>query len=122
MTTASKAPKQSEPGRRVRRAQCGLIIPIGGVEMKKTIIAAVFATFAITSVASTASAKCFAFSDADIKVCIDGNDNATRRQAQEVCEDATGDDCGNITGYSGSCNGSNCYDESGDQVRSISVD
>lgn len=76
-------------------------------------------------VASVANAKCFAFSDSDAVVCIDGNDNATRRQATEVCEDATGSDCGNITGYSGSCRSSGdrqCYDASGDEVSSASAD
>lgn len=90
--------------------------------MKKfaIVLFAMFCFFAL--IVPTASAKCFSFSEADVKVCIDGNDNATRNAAKEVCENATGSDCGNITGTSGSCNGTSCYDASGDQVRSISVD
>lgn len=90
--------------------------------LKKTFVLALFATFAVGSVASTAHAKCFGFRDADITVCIDGNDNATRGQAEEVCESVTGDDCGGISGYSGSCSGSDCYDGDGEQHSRLSAD
>jgi hypothetical protein len=72
------------------------------------------------------SAKCFGFSkNKDYKVCIDGESNAVRKQAQEVCKSKSGSDCGNITGYSGSCNASGsvkCLDASGAEKKSLKVE
>ena len=71
------------------------------------------------------SAKCFGFSkNKDYKVCVDGDSNASRKQAQEVCKSKSGSDCGNITGYSGSCNAGSvkCLDASGTEKKSIKVD
>jgi hypothetical protein len=72
------------------------------------------------------SAKCFGFSkNKEITVCINGESYAVRKQAQEVCKSKSGSDCGNITGYSGSCNASGskkCLDESGSEKKSLKVD
>lgn len=69
------------------------------------------------------SAKCFSFSAADgIKVCVDGNNNAARKKAGAACKEATGSKCGNITGYSGSCqkgSGTRCIDENGNEKKSL---
>ena len=61
---------------------------------------------AITFAASSISAKCYGFKDADIKVCVN----------------VSGKDCGGITGNMGSCTGPKCYDESGKQDKNIKVD
>lgn len=72
------------------------------------------------------SAKCFGFSkNKDYKVCIDGDSNAVRKKARDVCKSKSGSDCGNITGYSGSCNASGsikCLDESGSEKKSLKAD
>ena len=85
-------------------------------------------TFIILSLsllfAAEASADCFAFRDLDLKVCIEGDDNAARKKATEVCEDVSDKDC-SITGSSGECRESGskkCYDESGKEQKHIKVD
>jgi len=84
-----------------------------------------FATVALLTLmlgTPDAFAKCFAFKKSDAVVCIDGNDNATRKQAEGVCKDATGKACGGITGYSGECRTSGdkvCYDGKGKQQKYI---
>ncbi|MEQ9365317.1 MAG: hypothetical protein RIF32_13815 [Leptospirales bacterium] len=69
------------------------------------------------------AAKCFSFSDADgVKVCVDGNNNAARTRAENACKKATGSKCGNITGYSGSCqksSGTTCIDENGEEQKRL---
>ncbi len=88
--------------------------------MKQLILSAA-AILAVVGGASVAEAKCFAFRGKDIKVCVDGDDNAARRRATSVCEDVTGSDCA-ISGYSGECQRSSsvrCYDGSGDEQRRI---
>ena len=75
--------------------------------------------------AATAEAKCFGFRGKDIRVCVEGHDNAARRQATSVCEDVTDGSC-SISGDSGStCQRSSsvrCYDASGDEQRRIELD
>ncbi len=73
---------------------------------------------------STADAKCFAFRGNDVRVCVDGDDNAARRRATEVCETVTGGACA-TTGYSGACrrNGTvRCYDAAGEERREVQSD
>ncbi|MCB1179019.1 MAG: hypothetical protein KDK36_15645 [Leptospiraceae bacterium] len=71
------------------------------------------------------SAKCFGFSkNKDFKVCVNGNNNAARKKAQSICKAKSGKDCGNITGYTGSCNASGstkCLDESGTEKKKLKV-
>lgn len=71
-----------------------------------------------------ADAKCFAFRGNDVRVCVDGNDNAARRRATEVCETVTGGACA-TTGYSGECRRSaaiRCYDAAGEEQREVQSD
>ncbi len=76
-------------------------------------------------VAGTAEAKCFGFRGKDIRVCVEGHDNAARGRATDVCEDVTGGSC-SVSGDSGStCQRSSsvrCYDASGDEQRRITLD
>ncbi|MDF3818686.1 hypothetical protein P3G55_02170 [Leptospira sp. 96542] len=91
--------------------------------MKKISALCIFVTFVWMQ--EGLSAKCFGFSkNKDITVCIDGNSNAVRKQASEICKTKSGKDCGNITGYSGSCSaGKNlCLDHSGNEKKSLKVD
>lgn len=84
----------------------------------------VLALFALTALAPAANAKCFAFRGEDIKVCIDGDDSSTRRQAEDVCEGVVGHDC-SISGYSGECRTTSslkCYDGNGEEQRYITAD
>lgn len=71
-------------------------------------------------------AKCFQFRNGgDIRVCIDGNDNKTRKAASDVCESIKGSDCGPISGYSGSCNkgsSTRCFDGSGKEHKKLTAD
>lgn len=74
--------------------------------------------------ASVAEAKCFAFRGQDIRVCVDGDDNAARRRATNVCSQVTDSTC-SISGYSGECRRSGstrCYDGSGEEQRHIESD
>ncbi|MEM1417424.1 MAG: hypothetical protein AAGH15_21180 [Myxococcota bacterium] len=75
--------------------------------------------------ATTAEAKCYGFRGKDIRVCVEGHDNAARRQATSVCEDVTDGSC-SISGDSGSsCQRSSsvrCYDASGEEQRRITLD
>lgn len=96
----------------------------GGRSMKNSLTALGLAAFALLATASVAEAKCFGFRGLDIKVCVDGDDNAARRAATAVCEDVTGGSC-SIAGYSGECRRSSsvrCYDAAGDEQRSIESD
>ncbi len=68
---------------------------------------------------SSLSAKCYAFRDAEIKVCVEGDSNADRKKAGDVCKKVKGSDCGLTTGNSGSCTGPKCYDEDGKQNKNI---
>ena len=65
------------------------------------------------------TAKCYGFRDADIKVCVEGDSNADRKKAGEVCKKVNGSDCGQTTGNSGSCTGPKCYDADGNQNKNI---
>ncbi|MBK8410012.1 MAG: hypothetical protein IPL19_18800 [Sandaracinaceae bacterium] len=71
---------------------------------------------------TTASADCFGFREKDAVVCVPGSDNAARRRAESVCEEATGSECA-ISGVVGStCQESSsreCYDENGDRNRRL---
>lgn len=78
-------------------------------------------TFAAPSVAE---AKCFAFRGLDLRVCVDGDGNASRRTAVDVCERVSSESC-SVSGYSGSCRTSgdtHCYDSTGTEQRSIESD
>lgn len=71
-------------------------------------------------------AKCYSFRKTDsVKVCIDGDSNADRRKAQELCKGITGSDCGGVGGYTGSCVKSEslkCYNADGKEQKNISLD
>ncbi len=77
------------------------------------------------AVTNQAEAKCFNFRGQDIRVCIEGHDNAARGAAASVCEDVTGESC-SVSGDSGStCQKSSsitCYDSDGDEQRRITLD
>jgi hypothetical protein len=71
-----------------------------------------------------ANADCFAFRDLDLKVCVEGDDNAARKKAEEVCKKVSDKKC-SISGSSSECRESGskkCYDESGDKQKHIKVD
>ena len=73
---------------------------------------------------SVAEARCFAFRDKDIRVCVDGSDGNARRQATSVCEDVTDGSC-SISGDSGECRRSSsvrCYDGGGNEQNHINPD
>lgn len=83
--------------------------------------AAALALVGLLAFPALAEAKCFAFRGEDIRVCVDGDDNAARRQAAEVCEGVVGHAC-SVSGYSGECRRSSsvrCYDAEGEEQRSI---
>ncbi len=88
-------------------------------------IAAFAMMSSVLAIAGPAEAKCFGFRDNNIRVCIEGHNNAARNQATRVCEDVTGSDC-RISGDSGStCQRSSnirCYDADGDEQRRIELD
>lgn len=92
--------------------------------MKKLTI--LLSLFFVTGIFFQLSAKCFGFSkNKEITVCIDGNNNAARQQAQSVCKANSGSDCGNITGYSGNCSASErkkCLDATGSEKKSLKAD
>ena len=72
--------------------------------------------------AAEANAKCFAFRDLDLKVCVDGD--AARKAAVEVCEDVSKKDC-KISGSSGECRPSGdkkCYDKDGKEQKHLKAD
>ncbi|TGL56490.1 hypothetical protein EHQ58_17890 [Leptospira ognonensis] len=75
--------------------------------------------FATIFTTSSLSAKCYGFRDAEIKVCVEGDSNADRKKAGEVCKKVNGSDCGLTTGNSGSCTGPKCYDANGNQNKNI---
>lgn len=71
-------------------------------------------------------AKCYSFRNTEsIKVCIEGDSNADRRKAQEICKTVSKTDCGGVAGYTGSCVKSErlkCYNKEGKEQKHISVD
>jgi hypothetical protein len=76
---------------------------------------------ALTVLPNVAEAKCFAFRGQTIRVCVDGDNNASRRAATEICGRISGQPC-SVSGYSGSCQRSSsvrCYDARGQERRSI---
>lgn len=94
------------------------------LKLKKARLLATAVAFAVALTAPAAlSAKCFSFSDADgVKVCVDGNNNAARKRAKAACKKAIGSKCGNITGYSGSCqkgSSTRCFDGNGNEARKL---
>jgi hypothetical protein len=80
------------------------------------------ACVSLLGLANVASADCYGFRGKDVVVCVHGSDNSARRQAESVCEDATGSSC-SISGVVGSTcqEGSSrqCYDESGNRNRRL---
>jgi hypothetical protein len=93
----------------------------GDFSMKK-ISLVIGLAIALTFTASSLSAKCYGFKDADIKVCVNGDGFKERKKASDICKGVVGTDCGGITGNSGSCTGPKCYDESGSKKSNIKVD
>lgn len=92
--------------------------------MKRSSAALVAFSAAVWVLPAVAEAKCFAFRGEDIRVCVDGDDNAARRRASQVCEGVVGHSC-SISGYSGECRRSSsvrCYDQAGEEQRSIESD
>ena len=68
----------------------------------------------------SASAACYNFSNGDgYKVCVKGDSFDDRKKATALCKQVKGSDCGNIQGYSSSCNGK-CVDENGNKKSSLS--
>jgi len=92
--------------------------------MKQIAVALMALTMGL-GLASTAEAKCFGFRGKNIRVCVEGHDNAARRQATDVCEDVTGESC-SVSGDSGStCQSSSsvkCYDADGNEQRRIELE
>lgn len=89
--------------------------------MRTFSLASIAAALLLTVVPSLAEAKCFAFRGMSIRVCVDGDNNAARRAATEVCERVSSESC-SISGYSGSCQRSSsvrCYNAQGQEQRSI---
>ncbi len=65
-------------------------------------------------------AACYNFSNGDgYKVCVKGDSFDDRKKAQEICKKVKGSDCGNIQGYSSSCNGK-CVNQDGEKKSSLS--
>ncbi|MBX3249836.1 MAG: hypothetical protein KF901_21845 [Myxococcales bacterium] len=91
----------------------------------KRLLPALLTALALVTLPSAVEAKCFGFRGKNIRVCVDGNDNAARRRATSVCESVTGESC-SISGDSGSsCRRSSsvrCYDGGGNEQRDITVD
>lgn len=75
---------------------------------------------------STLFAKCYSFRKVgSVKICIDGDSNADRRKAQELCKTISGSDCGGVGGYTGSCTKNEtlkCYNSEGKEQKHIMVD
>ncbi len=72
---------------------------------------------------SVADAKCYHFSNGgEYKVCVSGDSFSDRKKAMEICKQAKGSDCGNVSSYSSSChsNSNKCYDANGRNHRSLS--
>ncbi|MBK6604951.1 MAG: hypothetical protein IPG24_05560 [Leptospiraceae bacterium] len=71
-------------------------------------------------------AKCYSFRKVDsVKICIDGDSNADRRKAQELCKKIIGSECGGVGGYTGSCTKNEslrCYNSEGKEQKHIMVD
>jgi len=92
--------------------------------MKQNIFLLFMLLFLISNL--TLVAKCYSFRKVDsLKVCIDGDSNADRRKAMEICKSITGSDCGGIGGYTGSCIKSGnlkCYNADSKEQKNIDVD
>ncbi len=89
--------------------------------LKSISIASLLFVVALTVEPCVAEAKCFGFRGQTIRVCVDGDQAASRRTAIAVCERVSGQSC-SIAGYSGSCQRSSsvrCYDAGGREQRSI---
>lgn len=90
--------------------------------MKQLSVVFVFVSMLATPL--VAEAKCFGFRGLDIRVCVDGDDNAARRRATAVCDRVSDEEC-SISGSSGECRRSSsvrCYDGSGEEQRHIESD
>lgn len=70
-----------------------------------------------------ADAACYHFDKApsDVYVCVHGDGFSDRKKAKEICDKATGSNCGNVGSYSSSChsNSNKCYDENGKANRDL---
>ena len=86
----------------------------------KTMLCA-FACLAVVALCGgSASAACYNFSNGDgYKVCVNCDSFDDRKKATALCKQVKGSDCGNIQGYSSSCNGK-CVDEKGAKKSSLS--
>ena len=93
--------------------------------MKNVIkMAAAFALVGGLVLPSIAEARCYAFRDTGVRVCVEGSGGSAERQARAVCEQVTGNSC-RTTGNSGECRSSGrvqCYDADGNQQRHINPD
>ena len=92
--------------------------------MKKLMLVA---SAALALAAPLAQAKCYHLEKApsDVYVCVgkNGSDSSDdRKKAKEICDKATGKDCGGVSSYSSSCHSNidKCYDESGKASRDLS--
>ena len=86
----------------------------------KTLMCAFAGLAVVVLCGVTASAACYNFSNSDgYKVCVKGDSFDDRKKATALCKQVKGSDCGNIQGYSSSCNGK-CVDEKGDKKSSLS--
>jgi molybdopterin biosynthesis enzyme MoaB len=59
----------------------------------RTSFALLATVISLLGLTTTASADCFGFREKDAVVCVPGSDNAARRRAESVCEEATGSEC-----------------------------
>ena len=92
--------------------------------MNRNLLTALTLALATFVLPALAEARCFAFRDKDIKVCVEGSDGSARRQATSVCEDVTDGSC-SIAGDSGECRRSSsvrCYDAGGNEQSHIDPD
>lgn len=74
--------------------------------------------------AAGANAKCFGFSGLDLKVCVEGDDNSARKEAEKVCKEVSKEAC-KISGSAGECRESGskkCYDKDGKAQKHIKMD
>jgi hypothetical protein len=95
-----------------------------GTPMNKISFSILLLSFLIFNSAITA--KCYSFRNVEnVKVCIEGDSNADRRKAQEICKKIIGSDCGGVGGYTGSCikhENLKCFNSEGKEQKNISVD
>ena len=84
--------------------------------MKKIFLSLMVLAFGV----SNSYAACYMFSNGDgYKVCVHGDTYPDREKAQDIGKKVKGSDCGNVSGYSKSCNGK-CVDHNGKVQNSLS--